>query len=165
MSEAPRKTTNALPDGASPVTLGAAYSTPPTHDESGSRGRVNTGPGRMLVAVYGLFALAATGRSIMQIAQSFDKAPVPYLLSALAAVIYIVATVALARGNHASVRLARATITFELAGVLIVGLWSVLQPSAFHDKTVWSHFGQGYGFVPLILPIVGLWWLRRNATR
>lgn len=128
-------------------------------------GRVNTGPGRMLVAVYGLFALAATGRSIMQIAQSFGKAPVPYLLSALAAIIYIVATVALARGNHASVRLARATITFELAGVLIVGLWSVLQPSAFHDKTVWSHFGQGYGFVPLILPIVGLWWLRRNATR
>lgn len=163
MPEAPRKTTNALPDGASPVTPGAAYSTPPTPDESGSRGRVNTGPGRMLVAVYGLFALAATGRSIMQLSQSFSKAPAAYLLSALAAIVYIVATVALARGDRTSVRLARATIGFELAGVLIVGLWSVLQPDAFHDKTVWSHFGQGYGFVPLLLPIIGLLWLRRSA--
>lgn len=126
--------------------------------------RVNSGPGRMLVAVYGLFALAATGRSILQLTQSFDKAPVPYLLSALAAVVYIVATVALARGDE-SVRLARATITFELAGVLLVGLWSVLQPSAFHDKTVWSHFGQGYGLVPLLLPILGLLWLRRSSHR
>lgn len=133
--------------------------------DAASERRVNSGPGRLLVAVYGLFALAATGRSIMQIAEDFAKAPVPYLLSALAALVYIVATVALAWGDHASTRLARATITFELAGVLIVGLWSVLQPSAFHDKTVWSHFGQGYGFVPLILPIVGLWWLRRSAQR
>lgn len=124
---------------------------------------VNSGPGRMLVAVYGLFALAATGRSIMQISESFSKAPVAYLLSALAAVVYLVATVALARGDRTSVKLARATILFELAGVLIVGLWSVIAPEAFHDKTVWSHFGQGYGFVPLVLPMVGLWWLNRTA--
>lgn len=124
---------------------------------------VNSGPGRMLVAVYGLFALAATGRSVMQISEYFDRAPVPYLLSALAAVVYIVATVALARGDRTSVKLARATITFELIGVLAVGLWSVLAPAMFHDKTVWSHFGQGYGFVPLVLPLIGLWWLRRTA--
>ena len=124
---------------------------------------VNSGPGRMLVAVYGLFALAATGRSIMQIAESFQKAPVPYLLSALAALVYIVATVALARGDRTSVKLARVTILFELCGVLAVGLWSVLQPSAFPDKTVWSHLGQGYGFVPLLLPLVGLWWLHHTA--
>lgn len=126
--------------------------------------RVNSGPGRMLVAVYGLFALAATGRSVMQIAEYFHKAPVPYLLSALAAVVYIVATVALARGDRTSVRVAHATISFELAGVLLVGLWSVVDPGFFHDKTVWSHFGQGYGFVPLLLPIVGLWWLRKLHT-
>lgn len=133
------------------------------HTARGGRA-VNSGPGRMLVAVYGLFALAATGRSIMQLSQSFAKAPVPYLLSALAAVIYIVATIALARGDRMSVRLARATIMFELVGVLVVGLWSVLQPSSFHDKTVWSHFGQGYGFVPLLLPIIGLLWLRRSTS-
>ena len=125
------------------------------------RERINSGPGRMLVAVYGLFALAATGRSIMQITQSFDKAPVPYLLSALAALVYIVATVALARADRTSVKVARATIAFELVGVIAVGIWSLVSPSSFPDKTVWSHFGQGYGFVPLILPMVGLWWLHR----
>lgn len=121
----------------------------------------NSGPGRILVAVYGVFALAATGRSIMQVAQSWPHPPLPYLLSALAAVVYIVATVALALGDRA--RLALATISFELLGVLAVGIWSYLDTARFHDKTVWSHFGQGYGYVPLVLPLVGLWWLRRSA--
>lgn len=124
--------------------------------------RVNTGFGRLLVAIYGLFALAATGRSVLQITEYFHRAPVAYLLSALAAVIYIVATVALARGSRTSTAVARATITIELIGVLSVGLWSYLQPSQFPDKTVWSHFGQGYGFVPLVLPVIGLWWLART---
>ena len=29
----------------------------------------------------------------------------------------------------------------------------------FPDDTVWSGFGRGYGFVPLVLPIAGLRWL------
>lgn len=120
--------------------------------------RTNTGPGRILVAVYGLFALAATGRSILQVAQSWPHPPLPYLLSALAAVIYLIATAALGR---ASARVALVTISIELVGVIVVGIWSLLDAARFHDKTVWSHFGQGYGFVPLILPLVGLWWLRR----
>ena len=33
---------------------------------------------------------------------------------------------------------------------------------AFPDATVWSQYGLGYGFVPLVLPVVGLWWLRRT---
>jgi len=28
---------------------------------------------------------------------------------------------------------------------------------------VWSNFGSGYLFIPLVLPIVGLWWLRRTG--
>jgi hypothetical protein len=24
---------------------------------------------------------------------------------------------------------------------------------------VWSGFGAGYGYVPLVLPFLGLWWL------
>ena len=120
----------------------------------------NAGPGRILVAVYGVFALAAIGRSIMQVAQSWPHPPLPYLLSALAAVVYIVATVALALGDRA--RLALATIGFELFGVLAVGIWSYADTARFDDKTVWSHFGQGYGYIPLVLPIVGLWWLLRR---
>jgi hypothetical protein len=121
------------------------------------------GFGRVLVAVYGLLALAATGRSILQITEYFDRAPVPFLLSALAALIYLVATIGLARGDRASVRLATIALTVELVGVLAVGVWSVAQKAAFPEKTVWSHFGQGYGYVPLVLPLVGLWWIRRTA--
>lgn len=134
---------------------------PQTPDRRAHTGR---GPGRLLVAVYGLLALAATGRSILQISEYFDRAPVSYVLSALAAVIYIVATVGLARGDRGSVRVAAVALTIELIGVLVVGAISYAAPEAFPDKTVWSHFGQGYGFVPLILPIVGLAWIRRTRA-
>ena len=120
-----------------------------------------SGPGRILVALYALLALAATGRSVLQILEYFDRAPLAYILSAVAAVIYLVATVALVRGDRTSVRVATVAISVELVGVLAVGLASYLVPSAFPDKTVWSHFGAGYGYVPLVLPVLGLWWLRR----
>ena len=123
------------------------------------------GFGRVLVAVYGLLALAATGRSILQISEYFDRAPVSYVLSALAAVIYVVATIGLARGDRTSVRLATVALTVELVGVLVVGAISYAVPSAFPDKTVWSHFGSGYGYFPLILPILGLLWLRYQSRR
>jgi hypothetical protein len=126
------------------------------------RPHTGRGPGRLLVALYGLLALAATGRSVLQIVEYFDRAPLSYLLSALAALIYIVATVGLARGNRASVRVATVAIAIELIGVLVVGAVSYAAPATFPDKTVWSHFGQGYGYVPLLLPILGLLWIRRN---
>ena len=53
----------------------------------------------------------------------------------------------------------------ELAGVLAVGTWSVLDPASFPDATVWSTYGVGYGFVPLVLPVFGLLWLRRWSKR
>jgi cytochrome bd-type quinol oxidase subunit 2 len=109
--------------------------------------------------VYGLFALSASARAGVQIATKFHEAPVAYLLSALAAVIYIVATVALARNDR---RLAIACCSVELLGVLTVGTVSLLDRSAFPDATVWSGYGSGYGFVPLVLPVLGLWWLRRT---
>jgi len=112
--------------------------------------------------VYGLFALAATARSLVQIATKFDEAPVAYLLSAFAGIVYIVATVSLARGDATSRRLATVAISIELVGVLVVGTTSRLAPDAFPDATVWTGFGSGYGFVPLVLPLVGLWWLRHT---
>ena len=120
------------------------------------------GFGRVLVAVYGIFALAATARSVVQLATRLDEAPVAYLLSAFAAVIYIVATVALARGDRTSRRVATVAITIELVGVLLVGTASLVLPDAFPAASVWSGFGSGYGFVPLVLPFVGLWWLHRT---
>ncbi len=121
-----------------------------------------SGPGRVLIAVYAIFALSATARAAVQIATKFAEAPLAYLLSALAGVVYIVATVALARGMR---RLAWGTVGFELLGVLVVGTLTVLVASDFPDDTVWSGYGRGYGFVPLVLPFVGLWWLWRTRPR
>ena len=120
------------------------------------------GFGRVLIAVYGLFALAATARSAVQIATKFHEAPLAYLLSAFAAVVYIVATVSLARGDATSRRVATVAISIELAGVITVGTVSELSSRAFPDATVWTGFGSGYGFVPLVLPFVGLWWLHHT---
>ena len=132
-----------------------------TGDQAPARS-TSRGFGRVLVAVYGLFALAATARSAVQIATKFHEAPLAYLLSAFAAVVYVVATVSLARGDAASRRVATVAISIELAGVITVGAASELFSTAFPDATVWTGFGSGYGFVPLVLPFVGLWWLRHT---
>ena len=120
-----------------------------------------SGFGRLLVVIYAIFAIAATARSVIQLTTRFDEAPVAYLLSALAAVVYIVATIALGLGER-GMRVAKAAITFELVGVLVVGTLSLIESSWFPRATVWSSFGAGYLLIPLILPIVGLWWLRRE---
>lgn len=122
----------------------------------------NRGFGRVLVVIYALFAIAATSRSVVQIATRFDEAPVAYVLSAFAAVVYIVATIALGRADRTSRRVAVVAISIELFGVIAVGLASLLLPSEFPSASVWSQFGIGYGFIPLVLPFVGLWWLRHT---
>jgi cytochrome bd-type quinol oxidase subunit 2 len=121
------------------------------------------GPGRVLVAVYAVFALAATSRAAVQIATDFSRAPLAYLLSAFSGVVYVVATVALARRGSRARRLALVTISIELLGVLTVGTASLIAPADFPRATVWSGYGSGYGFVPLVLPVVGLWWLWRTS--
>ena len=120
---------------------------------------VGRGPGRLLVAVYAVFALAASSRAALQLATRFDEAPVAYLLSAVAAAVYVVAAVALARDMR---RTAFSAVAFELVGVLVVGTLSLVLPDAFPDETVWSTYGIGYGFIPLVLPVLGL--LRLRAT-
>jgi hypothetical protein len=123
----------------------------------------SAGIGRVLIAVYAILALAALGRSGYQIATKFDEAPVAYSLSALAAAVYVLATVALVARGAAWFRVAVIAIGFELAGVLIVGTLSIVDPMLFPDDTVWSQFGRGYAFIPLVLPVLGLLWLRRVA--
>jgi len=128
----------------------------------------STGAGRVLVAVYAILAIAATGRSVFQILDRFDEAPIAFSLSALAAVVYVLATVALALGWR---RIALLTICFELAGVLVIGTISVVAPGLLglesldpfgREATVWSAYGAGYLLVPLALPVLGLLWLRRR---
>lgn len=120
---------------------------------------MHTGPGRALTAVYGVFALSATARAGYQVIREFDVAPIAYSLSVLAAVIYIVATVCLVIGNRVSHRIAIAACLAEFLGVIIVGILSFTRPEDFAKPSVWSSFGSGYGYIPLILPLIGLWWL------
>lgn len=123
----------------------------------------SSGIGRVLIAVYGILALAALGRSAYQVITKFDEAPLAYALSALAAVVYVIATIALVARGTVWFRIAVIAIAFELAGVLIVGTLSIIHPALFPDDTVWSQFGRGYVFIPLVLPVLGLLWLRRVA--
>jgi hypothetical protein len=126
--------------------------------------RTNQGPGRVLVAVYGVFAISAGARSGFQVAQSFDAARLAYSLSVLAAVVYLVATLSLAGVGPRPRLVAWTAVGVELVGVLVVGTVSAVDPGLFPDETVWSGFGTGYGYVPLVLPLAGLgwlWWTRR----
>lgn len=140
-------------------TLGA----PATAGERTAPG--GSGAGRVLVAVYATFALAAGARAAVQLGTKFAEAPVAYALSAFAAVVYIVATVGLVRGGRGGRRTALVAISVELVGVLAVGTLSLTDRAAFPDETVWSGYGQGYYFVPLVLPVLGLLLLRRTAEQ
>jgi len=126
-----------------------------------------TGIGRVLVIVYAIMALASTGRSFVQIVERFDEAPLAYTLSAISALVYILATLALIFSrSHTWYVVAWIAIGFELVGVLVVGALSFVMPEIFGHPSVWSYFGGlgpdgyfGYLYVPLVLPFFGLWWL------
>jgi hypothetical protein len=138
-----------------------ALGAPATAADGTAPGR--SGAGRVLVAVYGTFALAAGARAGVQLGTKFAEAPIAYLLSAFAAVVYIVATVGLIRGGRGGRRTALVAISVELVGVLVVGTFTLADRAAFPDETVWSAYGRGYGFVPLVLPVLGLLLLRRTG--
>ncbi|MDP9777781.1 hypothetical protein J2S58_001404 [Nakamurella flavida] len=124
------------------------------------------GPRRLLIALYAIFALAATARAVVQLTTQFEQAPLAYVLSAFSGVVYLAATVGLVSRRAWSRPLAWAACGTEMAGVLIVGFLSVLDAEAFPKDTVWSHFGSGYGYFPVLLPVLGLLWLgySRNFT-
>ncbi|MFG2531909.1 hypothetical protein [Streptomyces sp. NPDC048516] len=129
-----------------------------------ARRSLGTGPGRLLVTLYGIFTVAAASRSLYQLIAQFDRAPLAYSLSALSAVVYGFITFSLVRGGEGARRAAIACCGLELLGVLGIGTWTLLDRSAFPDATVWSDYGMGYLFIPVILPVTGLLWLRRART-
>lgn len=128
------------------------------------RGGIGSGPGKLLVTLYGIFTVGAASRSIVQLTTRFDEAPLPYVLSAVAALVYAFITVSLVKGGEGARRAALVCCAVELLGVLTVGTWTLVEPSAFPDSTVWSDYGMGYLFIPVILPVTGLLWLRGSRT-
>ena len=129
------------------------------------RRRLASGPGTLLVWLYGVMVVGAVSRSAYQIATEFDRAPLAYSLSAVAGVVYGFITYTLVRGGETARRVALACCAAELAGVLTVGTWTLVEPSAFPDATVWSDFGMGYLFIPVLLPLTAIYWLRASRAR
>ncbi|MFJ8001628.1 hypothetical protein ACIQ7D_31765 [Streptomyces sp. NPDC096310] len=130
----------------------------------GRGGRLVTGPGLLLVWLYGVMSVGAVSRSAYQIATEFAHAPLAYSLSAVAAVVYAFITYTLVRGGESARRAALVCCAAELVGVLTVGTWTLADPSAFPDTTVWSDYGMGYLFIPVLLPVTGIAWLRKRAA-
>jgi hypothetical protein len=120
------------------------------------------GVGRLLIAIYAIFAISATARATYQLIREFDQAPLAYSLSAISAVVYLLATYSLSKSEARWQRIALYTIWFELVGVISVGALSIALPQYFAHPSVWSNFGAGYAFIPLLLPILGLIWLRKR---
>ncbi|MEU9422175.1 hypothetical protein AB0D87_04805 [Streptomyces sp. NPDC048342] len=127
--------------------------------------RLTSGPGTLLVWFYGVMVVGAVSRSAYQIATEFGRAPLAYALSAVAGVVYGFITYTLVRGGETARRVAQVCCAAELAGVLIVGTWTLVDPSAFPDATAWSDYGMGYVFIPVLLPVSALYWLRKGAER
>jgi hypothetical protein len=121
------------------------------------------GIGRLLIAVYGIFALSATARASYQLVRKFDDAPVAYSLSLVSAITYILVTISLTKRSGRLAAIAKPLVIFELIGVVSVGILSLAAPDLFKHPSVWSEFGIGYAFMPLILPILALVWLGRRT--
>jgi len=120
------------------------------------------GFGRLLILVYAVFAISSTARASFQVITKFEEAPVSYSLSLLSAVVYLLATVSLAKSGPTWKTIALASVIFELIGVLTVGVISLLVPELFVEASIWSGFGSGYGYLPLVLPVLGLLWIRKT---
>jgi hypothetical protein len=121
-----------------------------------------SGPHKVLLAFYALFTLAAGARAAVQLATQADEAPIAYTLSAVAAVTYALGWYAIREASVGNTGFASVMLWVELGGVLTVGTLSLVVPDWFPDASVWSDYGIGYGFVPAVLPIAGLLWLRRQ---
>ncbi|MDT4941557.1 MAG: hypothetical protein QOJ34_1646, partial [Pseudonocardiales bacterium] len=119
-----------------------------------------SGAHQVLLLLYALFTLAAGARSAVQLATDAGRAPLAYLLSLGAAVTYALGWLAIRRASEGRTGFAARMLWVELAGVVTVGTLSLLEKGWFPDATVWSDYGIGYGFVPAVLPIAGLLWLR-----
>jgi hypothetical protein len=116
--------------------------------------------GRVLIVGYALFVVAAGARSAVQLATHASRAPLAYTLSAVAALVYLIGFALLIRRSA----FARPWCRLEFGGVLVVGGLSLVRPDWFPDATVWSRFGEGYAFVPLVLPLLALAWLRSRPN-
>lgn len=103
-----------------------------------------------LATLYAFWALAICSRAAWQyITRVGDHLPTH--LSASAAVLYLLIAYWAWRGWSPALLWG---LIIELASVIVVGTYEVFYP--FRYATAWSHYGAGYLYMPLVLPIVGI---------
>jgi hypothetical protein len=130
----------------------------PTQPEA-SRGATDA-----LAFFYGLWAFSALGRSSYEyLFKPNIPTYLPAHLSTFVGVLYIFIIVGLRRRGPRWWWATLALLTVELAGVLVVGTIDVIW-RPFPYATVWSNYGIGYFFMPLVLPFIGLAYLLRKQT-
>ncbi|MEM7343682.1 MAG: hypothetical protein AAF485_05530 [Chloroflexota bacterium] len=120
--------------------------------------------GIVLGLSYPVLALSTGVRSLYQL---LFKAEVVYylppILSGIAALCYLVATIGFAYRRKWAWQLSVGSLGFETLLTLIVGTLSFIVPDLI-GSTVWRHFGQDYGYFPLFQPLLGLYWLFSAGT-
>lgn len=121
--------------------------------------------GVILAVSYPVLALSAGVRSLYQLLlKEGVTSYLPAVLSGVAAVCYLLATVGFVVRKPWAWRLSVVMLAFELTMVIVIGTLSLVMPDAI-GRTVWGHFGADYGYFPLIQPILGLAWLFHRDTR
>ncbi len=120
--------------------------------------------GVILTISYPILAISTGFRALYQL---FIKEGVTnYLapaLSAVAALLYLIATIGFAIQEKWAWRISVVALGLEMALVLLVGTLSLIFPDTI-GRTVWRYYGIDYAFFPLIQPLLGLLWLFHPKT-
>ncbi len=110
-----------------------------------------------LTALYAFWALAVCSRVCWQYATRIGD-HLPTHLSASAGLLYLCIAYWAWRGWGPTLQWG---LLIELIGVIVVGTYELFYP--FGYATAWSHYGAGYLYMPLLLPIAGIVVLLRNG--
>lgn len=121
--------------------------------------------GYVLGVSYPVLALSTGVRAVYQLAGFKEGASTTAaVLSLVASICYLAASIGFFKRERWAWWLSVCALGFEMSMVLVIGTITTINPDIFGDETVWSRYGMGYGFFPLIQPLLGLIWLLRPMT-
>lgn len=144
----------------------ARQSVPTEAKEEGLSGFIRAA-GTILAVSYPVLALSTGFRAVYQLVLLSTGVRVgpylPSLLSAVAALCYLTATVGFTYRKKWAWQLSVGVLGFETVMTLLIGTLSFIYPDVI-GSTVWRAYGADYGFFPLVQPLLGLAWLLHPTT-